>query len=143
MDQKKITISDIQELPTDTIGHDILRYIGLKELFIDDSDPLTYYLGKRLARRFKFESIEDIALLFHMMNWGHLNLIKEKKNELHFHLMSDHLAQKLESKFPIDFRLESGFLSEAISLLTGRVTECTEEINQRLYRAELKILFIE
>lgn len=143
MENKKISIADIQQLPTDTIGHDLLRYIGLQDLIAQENDSLLYYIGKRFARKFDINSIEDIALIFHMMKWGHLDLVKEKKKELHFHLMSDELAQKLNSSFPIEFRMEAGFLSEAISILTERTCECTEEVNKRLLRSEFKVLFID
>src|SRR5699024_12801397 len=70
MENKKISIADIQQLPTDTIGHDLLRYIGLQDLVAQENDSLLYYIGKRFARKFDINSIEDIALIFHMMKWG-------------------------------------------------------------------------
>ncbi|WP_068674551.1 DUF2507 domain-containing protein [Oceanobacillus sp. Castelsardo] len=137
----KLTISQLEKLHTNGAGYDALRYIGLPEVLGKEANSLLYFIGKNLARKIEIDSLETLILIFETFGWGKLELIKEKKNELIFHLMDDSVVLKLNAPFHADFRLESGFLAEAIQQIEGRECECIEEINKRIYTIKFAIFF--
>lgn len=137
----KLTISQLEKLHTNGAGYDALRYIGLPEILGKEADSLLYFMGKNIARNIEIDSLETLILIFETFGWGKLELIKEKKKELIFHLMDDSIALKLNGPFHTDFRLESGFLAEAIQQIEGRECECMEEINKRIYTIKFSIYF--
>lgn len=143
MESKLISLSTLDDFPTDTIGQDILRYIGLPEMLGPEKDTLLYFMGKSIARKFEINKMEDIIYFFYKLRWGNLELVKEKKNSLTFHLMSDDVVHRLNSSLETDFRLEAGFIAETIFQVTERPSECTETINERLYRVEFTAHYLD
>jgi|SRR5690625_223536 len=143
MENKRISLSVLEEFSPSTAGQDILRYVNLPDFLGSEKETLLYYLGKNLARQLDITSLDDIPYIFNKLQWGQLDLIKDKRNQMIFHLMADTIVHKLQASIPVDFRMESGFLAEAIQLLTERVTECTEITNERLYRVEFKVLLFD
>lgn len=143
MENNKWSITTLDQFPANSIGHDVLRYVALPELVGGEKDPLLYFIGKNIARNFDIQSMDDLVYFFHVTKWGQLDFVKEKKNEFTFHLMSDEVAQRIQSPIDIDFRLEAGFLAEALFALTGRSCECFDSINEKLYRAEFKAVFVD
>lgn len=77
-------ISQLTDLQSSGAGYDILRYLGLPEILGTESNTLLYFLGRNLARKFEFNSMEDIAHLFEQLGWGYLEIVKEKKKQLFF-----------------------------------------------------------
>ena len=143
MNSNLITLSTIDKLPQETIGQDVLRYIGLQDVLGKEKDTLLYFIGKQMARRFEINNLEDLIYLFYTLRWGKLELIKEKKKSLTFHLMSDDIVERMNTSLDIDFRLEAGFIAETITFLMERPCECVETINERLFRAEFKIHYLD
>src|SRR5690625_3134956 len=128
-EERLITLSALNELDTETVGHDVLRYISLPNLLGVESQTLLYYIGKNLARSFEINSIDDVYFVFEKLGWGFLELVKEKKNQVIFSLMSDSVARRLKSNLAKEFRLEAGFLAETVQLVYDRDCECVEKIN--------------
>ena len=134
-------LSLLEDLSTSGAGFDVLRYIGLPDLFGEESDTLLYFMGRKLARRFSFNELEDIYKAFEQLGWGQLELVKEKRKELVFSLMADTIVRKLNAPVSIDFRLEAGFLAEAVHMAFDTSTECVEEINPKIHQVELTVLY--
>jgi len=143
MDKKTIPLTVLDEFSPNTVGQDILRYVSLPDFLGSEKDTLLYYFGKNLARILEIDTIDDIYYVFHKLQWGHLELIKDKRNYMTFHLMADEVVQRLQSSITTDFRIESGFLAESIQKLTTRSCECTEKINEKLFRIEFRVFFLE
>lgn len=141
MNDKLIPLSHFKELPKGSAGFDVLRYVSMPNFLGDEKDTILYFIGRHLSRQITIEKMEDIYYLFDTFRWGSLELVKDRRRTLTFHLMSDDLAQRMESPFEIDYRLEAGFLAESIETITERACECTETINKRLYRVQFKIVF--
>jgi len=133
----------LDNLHTEGAGYDVLRYIALPELFGQESDTLLYFLGRRTARKLEIKTVEDIVHTFKALGWGHLELIKEKNNYLLFHLKSDAVVLRLKASFNTEFRLESGFLAEALEMIKGKTCECTESIHKRIHQIEFKVHYTE
>ena len=143
MDQKiqKVSVSELDELYTAGAGFDILRYVALPEFLGGEAPTLLYFMGKNLARKFEINTIEDIYYIFEKLGIGKLELVKEKKREKIFHLLSDSVVLRLKSPLKADFRLEAGFLAEAVQAVEGLECECIEEINQRIHQIQFSVIF--
>ena len=122
-------------------GYDILRYVCLPDLLGEDTEKILYVMGKNLARSFQLNTIEDIVQFFQQMGWGNLTLIKEKKSELIFELEGEPIIQRLDTNIEHDYRLESGFLAEAIHQLKDAPCECIETIKNRKKCIQLHAIF--
>ncbi|MUK86936.1 DUF2507 domain-containing protein [Ornithinibacillus sp. L9] len=138
---EQLSLSVLEQLDNSGAGYDIIRYISLPDLLGSETDTLLYFMGKNLARKFEISSLGDIIYFFEKSGWGKLELIKEKKHELIFHLLSDAVVQRLQAPIDATFRLEAGFLAEAIYSLKGMECECIEEIHKKIHQIEFKILF--
>jgi len=141
MSTERITLAMIEALNAQTVGQDILRYVSLPELLGSEKDTLLYFIGRKLARKIQMDEINDLFYLFYTFNWGKLELIKEKKKQMTFHLMADEIVKRMDSPLPIDFQLEAGFLAEGLQQITGRPAECNESVNDRLYRVQFNVHF--
>lgn len=144
MEQKtqKLSAANLEDLYTAGAGFDILRYVALPELLGEESSTLLYFMGKNLARKFDIHTIEDIYNIFDKLGIGNLELVKEKKQEKVFHLLADSVVLRLKSPIKADFRLEAGFLAEAIQTIDGIETECIEEINQRIHQVQFSVISV-
>ncbi|MEN1968293.1 DUF2507 domain-containing protein [Lentibacillus sp. N15] len=140
---KLLPLSQLDELTSSGAGYDVLRYMGLPELLGTQADTLLYYLGKNLARKLDITSMEAIYDSFDKLGWGRLELIKEKRKELVFHLMADSVANRINGPFPAEFRIESGFLAEALQYVKGVSCECVEEIHKKIFQVEFTVVYTE
>ncbi|CDO01699.1 hypothetical protein BN988_00138 [Oceanobacillus picturae] len=140
-EQDTLDNSLLTNLQSTGAGYDILRYIGLPEIFGSESDTLLYFMGRNLARKFALETMEDIYDIVEKLGWGKLELVKEKKKELVFQLMADSVAQRLQAPLNTDFRLEAGFLAEAVQRLVGHDCECTEDIHRKIHQVQFNIMY--
>lgn len=139
--QKQLAISQLDELQSSGAGYEILRYVSLPELLGAESDSLLYFIGRNLARKLEITSIDDIYLIFHKLGWGNLEFVKERKKELIFHLMADSVAKRMNSPFSTDFRMEAGFLAEAVQLVKENPCECVETIHKKIFQVELSVVY--
>lgn len=139
--QNKIPLSTLEELHTSGAGYDVLRYMCLPEVFGTEKDTLLYFTGRNLARKFDIKTVEDICFIFKKLGWGRLELSKETKKNMLFHLLDDAVVYRLLAPFDADFRLEAGFLSQAIEDIHGRYCECTEEIHTKIHQVEFNVFY--
>lgn len=131
----------LEDLHSSGSGYDVLRYIGLPELFGGETNTLLYFMGRKLARHFTFKELDDIYNAYERLGWGRLELVKEKRKELVFSLMDDSIARKLTSPLPVDFRLEAGFLAEAVHMAFDKSAECVDDINFKIHTVRLTVLY--
>ncbi|WP_078595120.1 DUF2507 domain-containing protein [Evansella clarkii] len=116
-------IEDVNETVPAFSNH-ILRHVLLPELLGKEEEMILYWAGKALYRKLASAQavLEDKASFFSAAGWGDLELIKEKRTELHYELV----APRMEKGRP--FTLETGFLSEWNENETGCITEATYEV---------------
>lgn len=142
-EHKAMSVALLEELHTSGAGYDILRYISLPELLGTESDPLLYFMGRNLARKLDIQTMSDIIYSFNKLGWGGLELVKEKKKVLTFHLMADSVVYRLDAPFETEFRLEAGFLAESIQSIKDRPCECTEEVHKKIHQIEFSVFYTE
>lgn len=138
-----ISISRLDELHTNGAGYDVLRYVGLPDLFGKEANTLLYFMGKNLARKIDINSLEDIYYTYEKLGWGRLELVKEKRSSLTFNLMADAIVHRLKGPFETEFRLEAGFLAKSIQKIKDTECECTEEINHKIHQVQFKVFYTE
>lgn len=137
----KVPLSILDEFLATSTGYDVMRYISLPDIFGDEAHTLLYFTGRRLARKLDIKTKDDIYYAFQKLSWGQLELTKERKRSMSFYLMSDEVVKRITAPITVDFRLESGFLAEAIQKIMNRPCECKERVNKRLYRVQFEIIF--
>lgn len=139
--QQLIPLSSLNKLDSQTVGHDILRYISLPNLLGNEAETILYYMGRNLARSFEITSVDDVHFLFEKLGWGYLDLVKQRKNSFTFSLMADALARRLNLDLAKEFRLEAGFLAESMYILYSKKCECIEKINKNIHQVQFKVIF--
>lgn len=141
--QEKLPIELLDKIQSTGAGYDLLRYISLPDLFGSEAEALLYFMGRSMARNFNLQAIGDVIYFFEKVGWGRLELFKEKNNKLEFHLLADSVVQRLAMPIETEFRLEAGFLAEAISILKGVDCECVEEVRSKIHQVEFTIVLVE
>ncbi|GGA86164.1 YslB family protein [Ornithinibacillus halotolerans] len=141
--EEKLPIELLDKIQSAGAGYDLLRYVSLPDVFGSEADALLYFMGKSLARKFNIQSLGDISYFFEKVGWGRLELFKEKNNKLEFHLLADTVVQRLAMPVETEFRLEAGFLAEAISSLKRVDCECVEEIRKKIHQVEFTVFYID
>ncbi|SFB24238.1 Protein of unknown function [Lentibacillus halodurans] len=140
-DHESMPITLLDKLHTSGAGYDIIRYVGLPDIFGTESNTLLYFMGKNLARKLDIQSVSDIVYAFEKLGWGQLELVNEKKKELVFQLMADSVVYRLSSPLDTEFRLEAGFLAESIERIKERSCECKEELHKKIHQIEFTAVF--
>lgn len=107
-------------------GYELIREILLPEILGKDAPEILYWAGKRLARKFPFTDITQVAEFFNTASWGQLELVKETKNEMEIELTSPLIVSRVKSKAEHFFQLEAGFLAQQIEFLKEASTEAFE-----------------
>ncbi|GAA0442190.1 hypothetical protein GCM10008983_19040 [Lentibacillus halophilus] len=69
-----LPITTLEEFHTVGAGYDIVRYIGLPDVFGHQANTLLYFMGKNIARKFVFQSVSDIVYAFDKLGWGYLEV---------------------------------------------------------------------
>jgi len=141
--KETLPIELLDQIQSRGAGYDLLRYVSLPDLFGNEAEALLYFMGRNLARKFEINTLSDIIYFFEKVGWGRLELFKEKNNQLEFHLLSDAVVQRLAMPVDVEFRLEAGFLAEAITILKGKECECIEEVRKKIHQVEFTIIFVE
>ncbi|UFT97973.1 YslB family protein [Radiobacillus kanasensis] len=125
---EKLNQNLLNRLTSTGSGYDFLRFEALPDLLGRDANTILYIIGKNLARKFSFTSVEEITLSFEQLGWGQLSLVKEKRRELFFELQGKEIEKRKDSPYKNqDYRLESGFLAAAIEQMKQTPCECTDE----------------
>ncbi|KAA9023180.1 YslB family protein [Niallia endozanthoxylica] len=110
-------------------GYELIKDVLLPEILGDDTAEILYWAGKKLARKYPLNSLEEIVDFFNKAGWGRLTIIKESKNELELELTSSIITNRMQNKKSRDsyqFQLEAGFLAEQIELQQQVISEAYE-----------------
>ncbi|MBO0992243.1 YslB family protein [Bacillus sp. SD088] len=103
-----------------------------------DTNEISYWVGKHIARTFPLLSNEEIFSFFQEAAWGQLELVEQNKKEMKLELTGEIVERRLLMQDEPSFRLEAGFIAEQIQSQKNLVTEAYEEIA----RKKKKVLFI-
>ncbi|GIN59139.1 hypothetical protein J8TS2_34580 [Lederbergia ruris] len=119
-------------------AYELLRDILIPEMLGNDTDEISYWVGKHIARTFPLLSNEEISSFFKEAAWGDLELVEQNKKEMKLELTGDIVERRLLMHNEPSFRLEAGFIAEQIQSQKNLVTEAHEEIVKK----KKKVFFI-
>jgi predicted hydrocarbon binding protein len=121
----QLVLSD-EEQKMSTFGYELIREVLLPDILGKDTPEILYWAGKRLARKYPLETIEDIIQFFSRAAWGVLAVKNEKKDEMEFELNSPLMVSRVKSKAEHFFQLEAGFLAQQIEIQKEVIAETFE-----------------
>jgi predicted hydrocarbon binding protein len=107
-------------------GYELIREFILPDILGKDTPEILYWAGKRLARNHPLNSLDEIIDFFSKASWGQLELIKERKDEIEFELVSPLIVSRVKSKAEHFFQIEAGFLAQQIELQKQVIAETFE-----------------
>jgi predicted hydrocarbon binding protein len=107
-------------------GYELIRETLLPEILGKDTPEILYWAGKRLARKFPLNNIDEIIDFFSRASWGELKIKNEGKDELEFELASPLFVSRVKSKSEHFFQLEAGFLAQQIESQKKVISEAFE-----------------
>lgn len=110
-------------------GFELLRNFLLPELLGEETAAILYWSGRKIARQYPAESVDQIVLFFSQAGWGKLELLEKAKSKMVFHCQSEIIQSRIvDNPRTAVFTMESGFLAEQVQRLIGCVAECYVEI---------------
>jgi predicted hydrocarbon binding protein len=127
-------------LEVSSFGIELLRSVLLPELLGDDLEPILYWSGRKLARLYPFNTIDDCIAFFDKAGWGRLEVVEESRGKMQLELSSELVSARLIDDPDAAFTLESGFLAEALQNIKGYCAEAYTEIKNS--RNNKKVLFL-
>ncbi|GAA0333634.1 YslB family protein [Bacillus carboniphilus] len=92
----------------------VIRDWLIPEILSNHSDTVMYWSGKKLARSFPCESIQEVMDFFEKVGFGTLTVLSTKKHEMEFQLSGEIVASRFDLQSSPSFYLEAGFLSQQI-----------------------------
>ncbi|PWA12294.1 DUF2507 domain-containing protein [Pueribacillus theae] len=104
-------------------AYTLLRNELLPELLGKEEQPILYWAGKHLARKYPLSSAEEICQFFHEAAWGELSVISSKQSKMLFELNPSYNHSS-------HFKLEAGFLAEQVQNMNRCTTETFEQIKK-------------
>ncbi|MEH7109852.1 YslB family protein [Bacillus sp. JJ1764] len=107
-------------------GYELIREVLLPEIFGKDTPEILYWAGKRLARKYPLENMEELIDFFEKASWGTLMIKNESKNEMELELTSPLLVSRVKSKSEHFYQLEAGFLAQQFEQQKGMISETYE-----------------
>ena len=136
----KASYPELLNLEADTplFGQLMLRDILLPDLLGKETDAITYWAGRSLARRLPVAEA-DLAPLFVRVGFGTLTQTAEKKNQRTYLLEGTPVATRINSFEAPDFRLEAGFLAQSLQQALGFVVEANAIVERHKRRVTLTV----
>ncbi|MED4401140.1 YslB family protein [Metabacillus fastidiosus] len=127
-----VDYEQLKDINICAFGFELLREALLPDLLGQDHTEMLYWAGKRLARKYPVETVDELTSFFSAAGWGTLTLIHNKKDEMVFELSSELISNRLKaSSTDFSFQLEAGFIAEQIQQINKQITESFEQVKKR------------
>ncbi|WP_163653626.1 YslB family protein [Listeria sp. PSOL-1] len=136
----KIENNDVEQMELELVpsfAHELYRDYLLPELLGEEAPHILYWAGKDLARQFPLETFDEVVAFFKKASFGDLEIMKDKKDELHIRLFGNQISGRFEKQNSPTFKLEAGFIAESLQSQKKLYTEAYDEINSRKKEAVL------
>lgn len=129
-----------EESKTATIfGYELLREVLIPDILGKDTPEILYWAGKRLARKYPLNNLEELVAFFNRASWGDLTVKNENKNEMEFELTSPLLVSRVQSKAEHFFQLEAGFIAQQIETQREVIAEAFEHPVKRSHKVQFTV----
>lgn len=127
-----VDFEQLKDINISAFGFELLRESLLPDLLGQDHPEIIYWAGKRLARKYPVETIEELVSFFSIAGWGTLTLIHNKTDEMIFELSGELMSNRFKaSSANFSFQLEAGFIAEQIQQMNNKMTETLEQVKRR------------
>lgn len=128
----KSTTKQLQDVPMiPTFGYELILDVVFPDLFGADTKNILYLAGKRLARKYPQETIDDLMMFFEQTGWGQLSMKKSTTTTLQFVLTGELVKERMSHHANCSFQLEAGFLAEQVQRQKQCITEAVESRKRR------------
>ena len=124
-------MSEQNEINAGSFGYSLIRDVLLPELLGSNTNEILYWAGKNLARKYRCENEGDLIQFFEKADWGTLQLVKQKGDEIILELSGPLLKKRIESNDAEHFTLEAGFLAEQYAMMKQCQTEAVQQRKKR------------
>ncbi|KIL44628.1 YslB family protein [Jeotgalibacillus soli] len=112
-------------------GYSLIRDVLVPELLGTHTNEILYWAGKNLARKYAVQNEEELIHFFKKADWGNLQLVKQRKEEIILELTGPFLEERMKMNQAEYFTLEAGFLAEQYAMLKQYQTEAIYEPQKR------------
>ncbi len=124
VESEEINQTDTPQAPTTPyFGYSLLRDVLIPELLSNDTNEISYWAGKQLARKFPLSSVEEISGFFVKAGWGQLTILKTEKYNIEMELTGEVVKRRFTEYPNSSFHLEAGFVAEQVQQLKNCLTE--------------------
>ena len=106
------------------MAHATMRDIILPLILGKETDGITYWIGKDVAREFPVATIDDLELVTMQIGFGQLEMTEHKRDYHVFKLTGPEVSERLKlQKEEASFALEAGFLAQEIEFQLDAICE--------------------
>ena len=126
-------------LTVSAYGYELIREILIPELLGRETPDLLYWAGKRIARLFPVNTVEECVPFFQKVAWGNLEIVKQNKNEVVYTLSSELIEKRLKEKGKSTFQLEAGFLAQQYEQTKKVIVEAFEDPKKRNQKVTITV----
>ncbi|WP_295746565.1 DUF2507 domain-containing protein [uncultured Limosilactobacillus sp.] len=116
-----------------------IRDVLLPAILGDETDGISYWIGKDLARAFPVASVEELCLLTEQLGLAHLTLKKSDRHQHLYLLDGPVVAERIAANHEeTSFQLEAGFLAMETEFQVGAAAEA-EVVGRRRTSVEVMV----
>ncbi|KZZ85903.1 YslB family protein [Bacillus sp. SJS] len=137
--RNQVEAGAFEDLSVPAFGHELLREILLPEILGQEYQSMLYWAGRKLARHYPLEAVEELPQFFTQAGWGTLSLVHKKQGEMEFELSSDIIQLRFQSKKEPSFQLEAGFIAEQVQTIGKHAAESFEQVKRRTGKVILTV----
>ena len=102
-------------------GYSLLRDVLIPELLGDETNTISYWAGKHLARKYPLNTMDEIVAFLSSF-LGNTDACQKDKYSLELELSGDVVSKRFQQE-TCSFHLESGFVAEQIQRQNNCLTE--------------------
>ncbi|WP_430536142.1 YslB family protein [Listeria rocourtiae] len=121
----------VNEKMIPVFGYELIRDTLLPNVLGEETPHILYWAGKELARKYPLETLDELTDFFQQASFGDLEVISEKKDEMHLLLSGEMTALRLNNDGNVTFKLEAGFIAEQVQHQKQLYSESYEEVDKR------------
>lgn len=116
-----------------------IRDVLLPAILGDETDGISYWMSKDLARAFPVASVEELCLLTEQLGLAHLTLKKSDRQQHLYLLDGPVVAERIAAdNEETSFQLEAGFLAMETEFQVGAAAEA-EVVGRRRTSVEVMV----
>ena len=99
------------------LGQELIRDDLLPEILGSEIHQLSYWAGKRLARKYQLVDLGAIPTFFEQFNLGSLNVTKQTSHKISWSLSGDIVTKRIDTVQDVDFLLEAGIIAQNVEAI--------------------------